>query len=68
MNDIKHTIAKNIKRLRIKQDISQAELAYRANLHCNYICRIENAKCNISIETLEKLSKALGVRIERIIK
>ena len=68
MNDIKHTIAKNIKSLRLKQNISQAELAYRANLHCNYICRIENAKCNVSIETLVRLSKALSVEIEKIIK
>lgn len=68
MENIRVRIAKNVKRIRNKQKISQAELGYRAGLHENYIGRIENVKSNISVETLEKLSVALGVKIGELLK
>lgn len=68
MTNIRIRISNNVRKIRLKQGISQAELAYRAGLHDNYIGRIELAKCNMSVETLEKLSKALNVEIEALIK
>ena len=65
--DIVHRLAKNIRFERLKQGLSQAELAEKANLHHNYIGRIERAKCNISIKTLENLAKALKTDINGLL-
>lgn len=68
MEDIIHRLAKNVRRERIKQGLTQADLAEKADLHNNYIGLIERAQCNISISTLEKLSKAFGLKNEDLIK
>lgn len=68
MEDIIHRLAKNVRKERIKQGLTQANLAEKANLHNNYIGLIERAQCNISISTLEKLSKAFGLKNEDLIK
>ncbi|MGN0015839.1 MAG: helix-turn-helix domain-containing protein [Candidatus Avelusimicrobium sp.] len=65
--DITHKLAKHIRLERLKRRLSQAELAEKADLHPNYIGLIERAKCNISIVTLDKLAKALGVNICNLI-
>lgn len=56
-------VAKNIRKERLRQGLTQADLAERAGLHNNYIGLIERAKCNISIITLEKIANALEVEI-----
>ncbi|MBR4508587.1 MAG: helix-turn-helix transcriptional regulator [Elusimicrobiaceae bacterium] len=68
MGNIRIRIANNVKKIRSKLNISQAELAFRAGLHDNYIGRIESAKCNISVETLEKLGVGLNVKLEQLIR
>ncbi len=68
MEDIIHRLAKNVRKERLKQRLTQADLAEKADLHNNYIGLIERAQCNISISTLEKLSKAFGLGSEELIK
>lgn len=68
MEDIIHRLAKNVRKERLKQRLTQADLAEKADLHNNYIGLIERAQCNISISTLEKLSKAFGLKNEDLIK
>jgi len=65
--DIVHRLAKNVHFERLKQGLSQADLAEKADLHPNYIGLIERSQCNISILTLEKLAKALEVEICNLI-
>lgn len=62
-SQILFTIAKNVKKHRLELNLSQERLAEIADLHPNYIGLIERAKCNISIITLEKLAKALRIKI-----
>ena len=52
-----------IKEIRISQDISQEDLAYKAGLHRTYISSIELGKRNVSLINIQKLSKALNCRI-----
>tara|TARA_B110000971_G_C19752139_1_gene382503 strand:- start:438 stop:653 length:216 start_codon:yes stop_codon:yes gene_type:complete len=52
-----------IRKLRKEQEISQEELAHRANLHRTYIGMIERAEKNITLLNIEKLAKALDVNI-----
>jgi transcriptional regulator with XRE-family HTH domain len=59
--DIRLLVSKNLKRLRSLQNISQLNLAGRADLTHNFINDIENAKKGVSYHSLAKLSAALGV-------
>lgn len=52
-----------IRKLRKEKGISQEELAHRADLHRTYIGMIERAEKNITLLNIEKLAKALDVKI-----
>lgn len=53
---------------RLRQNISQEELASRAGVHRTYIGMIERAEKNITLENIEKIAKALGISIANITK
>jgi len=57
-------IGDNIRKLRQQKKISQDRLSKEADLALNTIVKIETGKKpNPTIETLEKIAKALGVSI-----
>jgi len=58
----------NIKRERIKRNLSQEELAEKAGLHRTYIGMIERAERNISLTTAEKLAKAINISVSSLFK
>ncbi len=58
---IEERVGKRIKQLRGKLGISQEELGFRSGVHRTYIAGLEVGKRNVSIVTLEKIVKALGV-------
>lgn len=53
---------------RLNQHLSQEELALRAGVHRTYIGMIERAEKNITLENIDKIAKALGVRIFDLLK
>ena len=55
-----------IRRLRKERNLSQEELADRAELHRTYIGMIERAEKNITLINIEKLSNALDVDISKL--
>ncbi len=48
---------------RIKLHLSQEELAARAGVHRTYIGMIERAEKNITLENIQKVCKALNLKI-----
>lgn len=66
--DILDIVAKNIKAHRLDKNLSQEELADKANLHRTYISLLERKKKNVSIKILEKIANALEVEISDLIK
>ena len=54
---------KKVREARLKLGISQEELAERAGVHRTYIGMIERAEKNITLENVEKISKALELSI-----
>ena len=60
---IKQRFGKAIRRRRRELDLSQEELAERAELHRTYISNIERGELNPSLETMEKLVKALNITV-----
>lgn len=47
--------------------ISQEELAGRAGLHRTYVCDVESGRRNISLESIEKLARALETPISKLL-
>ena len=60
---IKENVGKKIKALRIEKNMSQETLADLAGLDRTYITFVETAKKNVTIETLYKITNALGVTL-----
>jgi transcriptional regulator with XRE-family HTH domain len=48
---------------RLKRGLSQEALAEKAGVHRTYIGMIERAEKNITLTNVEKIAKALGLRI-----
>lgn len=57
-----------IRRLRLAKRYSQETLAEAAEIHRNFLSEIERGSKGISLETLFRLSRALGVRAETIVE
>ena len=60
-------IGKKLKISRIKLDLSQADVAIKAGISVSYYARIERDEENPTIETLEKILKALKVKSSEIL-
>jgi transcriptional regulator with XRE-family HTH domain len=58
---IRIIFGRNLKRLRERAKFSQIELAMESGITHNFINDIEHAKRGVSLDTIEKLSKALAV-------
>ncbi len=48
-----------VRRRRYELDLSQEQLAERANLHTNYVGSVERGERNIALENILSLAKAL---------
>lgn len=58
----------HVKNLRIKQEISQEQLASLSELDRTYISGIERGKRNISLLNIIKLASSLNVPPEKLLK
>ncbi|OGH32560.1 MAG: hypothetical protein A3G66_01430 [Candidatus Levybacteria bacterium RIFCSPLOWO2_12_FULL_39_17] len=64
-----YPLAKNLKKLREKNGLSQDRLAKLADVANNTIIKIEQGEnINPTLDTLRKVAKALSVSIEDLIK
>ena len=57
-----------VRKLRKAKGWSQEELGIRAKLHRTYIGSIERSERNISLLNIERIAKALSVKIVDLIK
>jgi transcriptional regulator with XRE-family HTH domain len=57
-----------VKRLRERRGLTQAALAKAVDVHRVYIAQIEGQTKVPSIATLEKIAKALGVKVGRLLE
>ncbi|RZD15304.1 MAG: XRE family transcriptional regulator [Candidatus Acidulodesulfobacterium ferriphilum] len=57
-----------VRKERHQKGLSQEELAARAGVHRTYIGMIERAEKNITLENIEKITKALGLKISDFFK
>jgi transcriptional regulator with XRE-family HTH domain len=59
--------ADSVRKLRRERGLSQEVLAERAALHRTYIGSIERGERNISIDNMERLAQALGVKLREML-
>src|SRR5213592_2864630 len=56
-----------VRSLRKGLAFTQEELAGRAGLHRTYVTNVERDVCNLSLESIAKLSRALGTSISSLL-
>jgi len=62
-------VSENIRRIRQEKGISQDRLSKDADLALNTVVKIENEENpNPTVDTLEKIAKALGVTVTELFK
>jgi transcriptional regulator with XRE-family HTH domain len=61
-------LSMRLKRLRADQKMSQADLAAKVGMSREYIARLETGHHDPPISTLERLAKALKVKVGRLLE
>ena len=65
-SQIIRALGENVRHLRIQRDLTQQALGARAHLHRTYLADVERGGRNVSIESIAKIAKALGVTISEL--
>jgi transcriptional regulator with XRE-family HTH domain len=64
---LRERMAKRLRRLRESRGLSQTALASKAGVSREYLWRLENGRQDPTLAVLEKLSKALRVKVSRLV-
>ena len=59
MDDFAKVLGTQIKIVRVQKDLSQQEVAARANITPSYMSRIENGSISTSVEKLYRIAQAM---------
>ncbi len=60
-------LGKNLKKLREKAGLTQAEVAEGAAINTNFYARVERGEEKVSLDTLEAIAKVLKTKVAEII-
>ena len=60
-------IGQNVRKYRKRAGFTQEKLAEKANLHPVYISQVERADRAITIDSLLRITKALGIRLRDVV-
>jgi len=61
-------LGENLKKLRLKKNMSQGDLATTLSVDRAYISNIENGRMNPTLSTLEKIAEAFGISSSELLK
>jgi transcriptional regulator with XRE-family HTH domain len=64
----RNVMARRLREYRDKRRLTQRELARKAGLSRGYLARLEIGRQDPTLSTLEKLARALGVKIASLIE
>jgi transcriptional regulator with XRE-family HTH domain len=68
MSDLPKIVGERIRNFRRERGLSQEELAHIASLHSTYIGQLERGEKNATLESLEKVTGALGISLEELFR
>ena len=54
-------VGEAIKNARLKQNLTQEELGEKVGVKRSQICKLESGKCSITLSTMSRVFKALGI-------
>jgi len=57
-------LGENLRKVREQLGLSQEELAFRAGVHRTYVGGIERGEYNVTVLTLRKFTKTLGITVQ----
>jgi transcriptional regulator with XRE-family HTH domain len=66
-SSLRATLAENVRAFRNARRLSQEELADLCDLHRTYIGSVEREERNVSLSTLEVLSRALDISVPELL-
>lgn len=66
MKDIEKLFGKRVRQLRLARDLSQEELAFKANIHRTYLGGIERGERNPALKNIAAIAKALDVSLSEL--
>ena len=64
---LREILARNVRLIRNKLNLSQEQLAADAGLHRTYIGSIERGERNVSVDNIEKIAVALKVKPQELL-
>ncbi len=64
--DIRKIFASNVRKYRLKKELSQEQLAHITGLHRTYISDIERCIRSISLDNIQKIANGLDVPIYKL--
>lgn len=64
---LKVKIGKNLKNIRAKENLTQVEVAKKADISVNYYARMERDEVNPSLEVFKRVVKALNAKSSDIL-
>lgn len=68
MTNISSKFGRRVKEIRLKKGLSQGDLARIIKVHPTDISGIERGVRNMALKNIDRLAKALNVKIEELIK
>ena len=68
MNDESKKLGRNLKRIRIKEGVSQEYIAHALGIDRAFISNIENGKTNPTLATIARLAKVIKVSVSELLK
>ena len=66
--DILVKFGKQIRKERLKLELSQEEFAARVGVHRTYVGMVERAEKNITLINIERFAKALGKKPDELLR
>jgi len=68
MSDLTNKLGKRIRNYRLKLGFSQEQLAEKSCCHPTYIGQIERGEKNPTIDSIEKITRALGISLSQLLE
>lgn len=62
------TFARNLRKARTRQRLTQERLAEVTGLHRTYVGSVERGERNVSIDNMERFARALGLTLEDLLR
>lgn len=66
--DLLFSFGQAVRKFRLSKGISQESFADMCDLHRTYISDVELGKRNVSLENIDRITKALNIRISELFR